>query len=812
MRKIYLYLLVMCAVLSLSGCSRGSDKQKQVIKDNLTTELNAVDELDEPIIYGEGAWRAGAVIGGTSIEFDDEDKKEIIAEINQLKRIFPDEEIYLYHDLDDIGISLRSGFDTISFTRVYSSRGYVIQDNRLNLYEDSEKLSQVVCEAIPSRDGDDSYVQDDEGNDTVYYSIACDEPTNAIEYRDAAVKCVDEWLSSMQDEATDDYYRNSYYELAEEHKNNYLACGYVNGRKEFVVEVCFNAKDTGNDTFYDAYYQEGRYTEAGTYWSGNYICGRFAYEDGSCSLIDICTRDSSEYFHRDLTGIVDGEYKTFYDFARREDLQELTDETFQYYMGDVVSKNLTMTSDGRLLNLNIYIRNGQADQNKNTIYGDAAFCTYLDGEMAYGTGVYFTDNETSTKWIEYPIDFKLVFDNYDGDPNPDYAVKYDEDQYGSYYVLESVQTDGRVFNLSGRAYEGGVYVAGCYEPSVRLQKTEDYAYVGWKYDEQTDKYIPTAYDREIELPDINMYSERLYLPENMKLYGAEENIVYCMVWNNTDETIELPVEYSIETFSNGEWTCISEGSLEDTIQIEPRCCAEVPFDISGIENRLKTKYRVVQSVGGTDVFGEFYMDGENVQNVMVGNTNPIMEGSLCGSLTINNLGSSNFEISDALLVNDDGSTDITLISSGYGGNVLESGKSEEIRFVCSEAKPLKAGEYEAYVGGQKCGKIEVVPHESEASTVNAEVTPEGEDIKLKLSFADGEDIRIEDIGIKQKQSGRWKKAYNMKSEDLPDTITAGESYNISFTRATAYIEGLEEILFIDYYVGEEYINALIKIR
>jgi hypothetical protein len=150
------------------------------------------------------------------------------------------------------------------------------------------------------------------------------------------------------------------------------------------------------------------------------------------------------------------------------------------------------------------------------------FRTYMNRAMTYSTGVYFTDGETGKKIITYPKDFKLTFDNYDDDANPDYCIKYDEDEYGSYYALEGIQTDGRVFNISGRAYEGGIYVAGCFDPSPRLQRTAGMGWLGRGYDSDSGRYYPIdSSGNEIQLDDINMYSDRLYLPDELKYYRRQ---------------------------------------------------------------------------------------------------------------------------------------------------------------------------------------------------------------------------------------------------------------------------------------------------
>lgn len=687
-------------------------------------------------------------------------------------------------------ITTYDSFNVTSYTRTFTSNGYMILDSDMNLYPDSEELLQFISQCNFNSNDDNSSIT----SNGEYYSIECDEPNTEDEYRDTAVECVRAWLKSMQGDDVDDYYRNDSFTIASTEKNNYLSCGYVNGRKEFVVEVCFTTKEHNEDisTFYDSYFQEGRYTEAGTFWSGNYICGRFTWEDGRCSLIDMTTRDSSKSIQDGLNGIQQGEYANFYEFARREDLQQAIEDSF-IDKPLVMSKNLTITKEGNPINIDIYCREDTID-NGDTYQTEAHFCTYMNGQQTYSTGVYFYNNETGVKILELPKEFSLTFDNYDGDANPDYAVKYDEDENGSYYVLESVQSDGRVFNYSGRAYEGGIYVAGCFDASPRLQKTDNIKYVGWIF--QDGKYIPTDENgNETELPEVNIYSDRLYLPDTLKLYEEDENSVTCFAWNNTDSEVSTDNKFDIEMYSGGQWKTISKDISVDTKTIAPREYVEITYDISTLKDRIAGKYRFVQQCDDYTAYGEFYLAGK--ENDVINITcSEVPKGATCGNFTISNMGINDIKISNVMLLHDGKEYPLEILNSE---NIVKSETDVEFSYILKDSVSIQDGKYSILINDSQQADINVIDTSKSNNLITVETERLDNGINLKVTNNANEDILYISPIVLQRQDNVWNTIYLTDQNYSYDYATIESGKSIEFNLVDDFRSYIDDEEFEEYY-------------
>ena len=667
-----------------------------------------------------------------------QEMKRLLSEL-----VYCEKQVVIVDGSQDWQITVDDGNGNLTvYTRMKSDDGYVIMDSGFNIYMDSAELGVLVYEleyGLTTENGD---VQTPaEG---ALFTVSCTEPVTREEYRDAGVLCVTKWLESMQGDDIEMYYRNTSFTIAPEEKNNYLSCGMVNGRKEFVVEVCFTAEDEGNRTLYDQYYQQGRYTEAGTYWSGNYFCGRFCYENGTVSLLKIVDRDSSKKIQEGLTGIQQGGYKNFYEFARRPDLEQAIEESFEYYRGYVVSKNLTLTSDGREINLDIY-QNSYTARDDGTIYGNPDFRTYIDGQATYSTGVYFTDHGTSTKYMDFPQDFKLTFENYTDDANPDYAVRYDYNDEGAFYVIEAIQSDGRVFNESGRAYSGGVYVAGCFDPSPRLQRTDSYRYIGWNIDEN-GKYYPTYntnklnvgiddetleqfdYEQYGAIPRFNMYSERYYLPDDLRIYSEDENSVICYLWNNTDKVVANEGTYSIQQYKDGAWITIAEEISVQRQSIQPREYAEISYDISSLTNRESGKYRIVQSCGADTAYGAFWLGG-GVEKASLGLSDIEVYTHASGFTTqVMNYGASSAKVNKVSFTDGRGSEYQVKLMNEV---IVPADGSAMITVLFRNGVPMK-GEYTLSVGNASA-KVNVLSGVTAENYFNVDVQSDGAGATLTVT-------------------------------------------------------------------------------
>lgn len=789
-------ILAACTVflfmLGVTAC--GTDAGEPVdAEDSVPAETTVYEEVSENIPKREltktpvepiTVQDASLYFNGISVYLEEEQKDEL-SEIYSSLMELSWQEMTLYEDSMEWRMTLNRDR---SLSRMQSADGWVIMDDTMRFYADNDALNEFIIKALASG-MDDISVGTEE-----YFSISCSEPDTEDEYRETAEQLLEAWLTSLQDEETEDYYRNTGFTISEpeilgsgyiSRKNNYLACGMVNGVKEFCVELCFTAEDCGDNTFYDRYYQEGRYTVAGTHWSGNYICGRFRWENGICTLIDLSTRDGSGRMLQGLNGISQNEFRNFYDFARQPDLNRMTDDSFQPYGKVTVSSNLTMTMDGRQIHIDVYSFDAR-QENADTVTAVMHKRSYTESEFLYSSGVYYTDNAASVKELTLPRNFKITFDNYDNDGNPDYCVKYDEDENGSYYVLQSLQTDGRIFNLSGRAYSGGIYVAGCYEASPRLQRTEDIPYIGWKYEKGS--YYPTdTSGRKIELPAVHMYSDRYFLPDDMKIYDEDENIVHCFLWNNTDKKVSTDSVYSVEMCENGEWVTVADGLRGSTVSIEPRSYADIAYDISAVTNRANTTYRIVQNCGRETAYGNFWLAGRAVQTMQLDSVT-LAEGALAGAFAYTDSGLHTSPVTSAVITSGSATYSLLLTDSELGTQ----------EFLMADGRGLPAGNYTLTADGRTSMDFMV---ETDVPVMGAAISAEQKDSEVQVTFTPKQDCYLTQMMLYWMRDEQWQMTmysidgysyagYGLKKAGRPLSLTLTNVFSGQF--AEYMYESLKE--------------------
>jgi|GEM_PF-6234314 len=574
------------------------------------------------------------------------------------------------------------GAEDKTFSRVATSEGWKITAGSGYFFSESKALSDLIGSQISKTETETK----EENAEEVLSTAECAEPVTDEEFVSCASDCLYNWFDG--DATVVDEYGGK-------QKTAYLASGMVDGRKEFAVEFCFDVLD--NEYRYEDLYQEGRYTAAGTYWSGYYLCGRFAWEDGMVKFLRYGTRDSVDFLCEGLNGIIedsDSEYKTFFDFARRPDLNEVTKQNNTTRYDYTVASSVTQTMEGDVFGVEIYPSGYLTDNGNGTYTAIWYESGILNGEVSYSTGLYFTDDGTGHTEDTLPQNFDLTFDNYDGDGNPDFCCRYMEDEDGTYYTLQSIESDGRIFRLSGRAYEGGIYVAGCTEASPRLQRTEDISYVGWKKD--GDRYYPTdEYGYETELPDLNMYSDRLYLPDDLRKYSEDEDTIHCFLWNNTADKITTGDTYSIE-IQTGEdqYETVAENLKAKEVTIDPRGYADIEFDISKIEDRKNAYYRIVLPCGDNIAYGTFICEGSTATTVEAA---PVTLGSCAGTIQVQNIGTDTLSIDEIYI--DDG-------LSEYELTML----SDTTYFI--NDMPKEAGTYELCINGEITCPIEITDNQT----------------------------------------------------------------------------------------------------
>ena len=509
------------------------------------------------------------------------------------------------------------------------------------------------------------------------------------------------------------------------------------------------------------------------------------------------------------------EYRNFYEFARRPDMDEAIEEYYvDYYPAYfVVSKNLTQTDEGVPISINIYSsgRPEMSDVVDGKLTDIWDYNSSMNGEVQYSTGLYFTDNGVGHMPDTLPIDFKLTFDNYNGDANPDFCVRYMDDEDGTYYCLKEVWSNGIVANLSGRAFEGGIYIAGCTDPSPRLQRTESVNYIGWKKEDGV--YYPTTPGgSKITLPDVNMYPDRMGLPNGLDTYAEDEDTVTCFIWNNTDKEIKTGGDYCIEMLERGQWKMITKGIEIESRTIEPREYAEVAYDISSIKDRKHAKYRITQRCGSYTAYAEFICQGEELTDFDA-EAFSIIPGVHFVRLKVENVSLGTSNITSAVLKTENGDIQLGILSGFVDSYVLYS-----------EDMPVKPGEYTIILNGKVPVKFEISEKNLDYKLeISGEKQEDGIVITLKT---DRDATLINGTIIKQPEDGKPTMSYLVLDEGTDDIASlyaegienngngnSGEK-NEYLIRGTTLKAGVEyKLRFVDYmkeFFTEDTIDELYK--
>ena len=759
--------------VGLSKLSKNGDVRTE---DSSAVERLSEDSSEDSSEYSpvpaNGRTSSYALMGSLRAELDYGETKRLTESLTPAEN---SENFIFAEDVNDWLVSCSDGDVEFRYARVPSDKGWCIVDGDYRVYEDSAELNTLVTEAVTARSGDDAAASPN-------FSVECAEPNTEQEYVDAAVKCIDGWLTSL--ESSIDGLKGHEIAMTGESGSqvtNYLASGTVNGEKQFLAEICFNVYPESG-AYLKKFWQEGRYTAAGKFWSGYYICGKFSYKDGRVALIGTGTRDSYDSMKQGLNGIITGGYKNFFEFARRDDLNSAIDSSFVPYGRVTVSKNLTQTMDGTAINVDIYASRSDSEtaDTYTAIWDKRA---YIDGKATYSTGLYFTDGGTGHVPDTLPKDFRLTFDNYDGDGNPDFCCRYDADSSGTFYVLDSIQSDGRIFNLSGRAYSGGIYVAGCTDPSPRLQKDDQHRYIGWKTD--GGRYYPTGEDgSEIQLDPLNMYSDRFYLPDNLKLYSADENSVTCFVWNNTGEPITTDGSYGIQRLDGNNWITEAEGLNTAPVTVAPREYAEITYDISSLKNRYGTVYRIVQKSGQLTGYGRFWCEGAEVAHVAV-TAEIFTAGAHTGSFTVTDTGVSKTKITSAS-VNVDG-REVPLI--------IRTEDNIEYSFM-GGGLPDREGTYTLTLNGSIKAELKVVRLNLSAMSFDISAEKKGDNIYLTVTPS--VDCTVEDLYLR-KAGSSFPVPYG---RDGRDQLSAGETGRLTYVNSYSVFFKADEDKWIDEAYGK----------
>ncbi len=624
-------------------------------------------------------------------------------------------------------------------------------------------------------------------------SIACAEPKNQEEYLQTAREVVKPWLDSLQ--ARTDEYRLPSYTFSDKLAENreFHGDGTVNGGREFVCYVAFETPTEEEDT---VFYAEGTYDTFYHYYFGPGILARFRWEDGVCTLMDYdeaFAMLTSDRLKDGLYGISEEEpeYKTFYDFLNdKENVKTWLEQGYQSRLCSYrVSHNVMMLASGKVIFMDIgdssypEYDGDMVTSSMNKYYYDA------EGDEKYSSPVDFIDGQGAVV-MTYREGFPVIYDDYNHDGNPDFAIRISSDEYGSTY-------DVRCMDVNGTPWEDNteVYIYGAFEESIRLQVYNGSSiYIPVKGDGDSVTYQeqrlfgdksnathPAITDEALE--DYRMYSQRFYLPEELRCYTQEDEKVICYFWNNTSKDITLKKEYEIQRKQGDVWETVAEGVMEEG-EVSAYGNEELTFDITGIPSQEMALYRVKTYVDDVPVYGGFYYGTKaNVSLEVTGREFPDYTMSLDFDLT--NTGISVIRPTSATLYYDgkklyDASLDrVEKLAGGETGTVSV--------FYWQVGGIFPVGEYRLEVvadGTTYEGTAKVVPVPKENRYYFPEKVEASKTLtKIRLSLTNQiwskEDVVIEKVGMVQVLKGdAWCDTvfYCDDIEDLP--VPFGETVEI----------------------------------
>lgn len=635
-------------------------------------------------------------------------------------------------------------------------------------------------------------------------SYQCAEPAADMEYLHAAEGAVSAWLETLKEE-TGRWNVRDYFITETPYSAPQITAKSEDG-KTFAAVVWFDYPDVAgfpSESIF-ARYSDNKFVHKDECQPGVY--GLFRYENGACSIIDYVDVNEFPNGYKFGLGNAQSDYETFFEFLADSEYTEqlLRDYPYQSYAVDsVISHNVMRLANGEIYFLAI----GTMDddfcvENGDKISGPMKqeFYTRTDKD-GYNNFICYD------KWIEFTKNFKLVFDDYNGDGNPDYAVKVDIDENGSTYCIECMEYIGFPSPRCGE-----IYVHGRFEDSIRFQIIESGKVA-----------VPVKTDNGIEMrifgitdnsgagsagavDNYRLYSQRYYMPNAFNSYSADTEKILFNAWNNTDKPAEFGGDYVIERRSGDSWDVVSSGAC-DLVSVPAYNCGELSVDVSDISVYERSEYRVVMTINGERVCGGFYMGGgEAPTELSITGDEPLPDKRVEMKFTVKNTGAASARVINAELYRDGAKVQDVDISSLKN---LPSGDAAVLS-VKSDSEPFSAGEYElkVYTDGGEFKAVQTlisVPEDQRLhlSAVSAEKTSDG--IKLTLQNSKYDKSEIKDAKIQWfsvlKENKRqelalvpaeFKAATDLDALELkPFSLKSGESATFELVSASE-IKALRE--------------------
>lgn len=443
-------------------------------------------------------------------------------------------------------------------------------------------------------------------------SFKCAKPAADEEYLRAAEGVILTWLETLKNESGRWHVDNCF--IVETPYGAPQITAKSEDGNTFAAVVWFDYPDVAGfppESIF-ARYSDNKFVHKKEAQPGVY--GLFRYENGFCEITDYADINEFPNGYKFGLGNAQSDYETFFDFLADNDyIRELLRD-YPYCsnaVDSVLSHNVMRLANGEIYFLAI----GPMDdiycvENGDKIGGPMKqeFYTRTDKD-GYNSPVYYDQENRQPKWIEFSKSFDLVFDDYNGDGNPDFAIKIDSDEKGSTYCIEFMEYMGQP-----SARKGEIYVYGRFEDSIRFQLVESgKAAVPVKTDNGIEMRIfdisgSNSEGKKEAVDDYRLYSQRYYMPNAFNCYSAGTDKIIFGAWNNTGEAAAFGGNYTIERKNGNGWEEISRGACE-TVSVPAYNCSELSVDVSEIPISERSEYRVVMTINGKEVCGGFYMGG-----------------------------------------------------------------------------------------------------------------------------------------------------------------------------------------------------------
>lgn len=739
-RKIALF----AALLMLTGCASSAGVSLNAAESGQHEELPEItpaqrSEIDELFKSGEKEFRAN----GMTTELTNDEWEEVLTTFARLqgsRRYYPKDYgrnrayIDLWVNGESHTITRLSGKDT--YLIIDGTSEYAYCDEFARLFE---RYCDSAGEDIPA-DGSD--VIESVPDRLVGLSVQCSEPKNQQEYLKTARAIVAQWLDSLKTEQG--RYHLDSYSFTDRLADNrvFHGDGYVNGGREFVCYVGFDTPTKDENT---AFYASGTYDTFYHYYFGPGVLARFRWENGVCTLTDYdeaFAMQTSDRLKDGLYGIggSDMKYKTFYDFMNdRENVREWLKKGRTPFCSYTVSSNVMMLSNGDI----VYMDIGNSDApSYDGNYATTDMHQYFFNRNSKKDGNYSSPVEyidgVGAVTMTYRDGFSMVFDDYNHDGNPDYAIRTATNENGSTYDVRCMDINGKPFEDNGE-----IYIYGESDESVRLQISDSGAILvptddgngGIVYSEKnlfSDKSNAT-HPQISDSDDISyrMYSQRFYMPSSLRCYTSDDSEVICYFWNNTSAPVNVGGAYEIQRKNGGSWETVANGYTAE-ISVNGNSDSEIAFDISRINSDEMSVYRIKTTANGTDVYGGFFYGTEDQPSLDITAKN-YPSGTASIQFEVNNIGMSEVFTNASLYRGNEKLCDVDIGKLNSGASTTAEITSADIG--CE----FTAGEYTLKISAGNrefsglCEVVEIAPERFYYFAEKVPAKQQGSDIVLSLT-------------------------------------------------------------------------------